>query len=74
MELKKNIRKSFWNVKKDMTELKEQIKKLTEKYEKLESSLQEQKNVQESLTKAKPVNSLIQIREPKTKKNKKKSN
>ena len=70
MGLKENIRKSFWNIKRDMTEIKDQIRRLSERLEKLEVSLeaslqkQQQTNAMEE-----PVHEhtaeLVQIREPK---------
>ncbi len=74
MGLKENIRKSFWNIKRDMTEIKDQIRRLSERLEKLEVSLetslqkQQQTNAMEE-----PVHEhtgeLVQIREPKKIKN-----
>ena len=68
MNLHQIIRKSFQNVKKDISEIKDKLQMLTENQEKLEASLQ-------SMQEAAQTNNLVQIRDvKKASKTKKKQN
>ena len=68
MSLQQIMRKSFQNVKKDISEIKDKLQMLTENQEKLEASLQ-------SMQEAAQTNNLVQIRDvKKTSKTKKKQN
>ena len=68
MNLHQIIIKSFQNVKKDISEIKDKLQMLTENQEKLEASLQ-------SMQEAAQTNNLVQIRDvKKASKTKKKQN